>query len=334
MDERDDPIVIGGVGGSGTRAVAGVLQACGVQLAGSVTAALDSDFAIMLLRRLHWLPVLAGTRQARPDPELVQTFTLLRTMLAAGELDRPKLERLAAAAADAAALGFEQEDPAMPRWPPQKSFQLAAEYFTEPPQVKPGPFGWKYPGMFLFLPELMQAFPQARYIHVLRDPFDMAWSSNAGGVRLWAPLAGIDPSELETRPQNAQLAWWLYSTRLALSGGRGLRDRFMVVRLEQLVNHPRASARRLAAFAGLEPDAASLGTTLKAVQRPESIGRSAGQPLDVFDPKLLAEAQAYVTRWNTHGAEPGADDGDERTATENGAAEATSRPEPASDTAA
>jgi hypothetical protein len=315
-EERDDPVVIGGIGGSGTRVVAKVLQTCGLQLPGPTTPQLDSSWSTILFRRPRWRTVLTGPESARPDAELVATFELLRTMMVGGELDRQRLERLAAAAADVAALGVEPEVPGVRWWAPHKPFQFVAEYVTQRPQLKPGPFGWKHPIVYLLLPELLQVFPRARYIHVLRDPLDMAWSGNLQGVRLWGPVAGIDPAEIEARPQNAQLAWWLYSTQLALRAGRAMGDRFTVVRLEQLAEHPRAVTRRLAAFAGLEPDSSALSSAIDAVERPESIGRSAEHPLDVFDPKLLAEAQAYVKRW----------------AAPSGAGEA-SDPEPASDTA-
>jgi hypothetical protein len=273
------------------------LEACGLQLAGPVTPALDSNLSILLLRSPHWLPVLVGTARGRPDPELVETVALLRSMLVGARLTRPRLKRLAAVAADMAAIGLENPSAGEPVWPPQKPFQVVAEYLTKRPRLEPGPFGWKYPGMFLFLPELLEAFPRARYIHVLRHPLDVAWSSNTGGVRLWAPIAGIDPAEIDERPENAQLAWWLYSTRMALAAGRDLRDRFMLVRLEQLVERPRAVARRLAAFAGLDPDGPALKRAVDAVESPGSIGRHAGQPLDVFDPRLLADAQGFINRW-------------------------------------
>lgn len=283
-----------------------------------------------------------GAERVRPDPELVQTFGLLRTMLVGGQLNRAKLRRLAAAAADVAALGLEQGFPGVRWWAPHKPFQFVAGYLNERPPLKPGPFGWKHPGTHLMLPELLEAFPRARYIHVLRDPLDMAWSSNVQGVRLWAAVAGIDPSELDARPQNAQLAWWLHSTRLALAAGRELGNRFMLVRLEHLVDRPRAVAGRLAAFAGLEPDREALGGAIESVHQAESIGRSADKPLDVFDPALLAEAQAYVSRWNAqssssageakpHGGEDGPAEGEDRTEPD-GAAEASS-PEPVSDRA-
>jgi Sulfotransferase family len=177
-------------------------------------------------------------------------------------------------------------------------FRIVAEYLDRAsPEASHEPWGFKYAAADVLLPELLAAFGELRYIHVVRDPFDAAWSENREVVELWGRLGGIGPERLARSPQDAALGWWLRSTSQAVSAGRSIGGRFMLVRLEQLWQHPIAVARRLAEFAGLQPDQETLRLAITDITAPDSVGRYKQHGLEALDPALVARAQGWIDNW-------------------------------------
>jgi len=292
MADRDDPVVIGGIGGSGTRVVAGVLRACGVQLPGPINKQLDSEWATLLFKRPGWLEVLS--KGARPAQPIVDVALVLRAMFGGAQLGNESMSILAAAAAEMAALGYQSSE-RLRFWAPPTPFRLVQDYLAgRHPSVGAGPWGWKEPVSQVMLPEIVAAFPGARYVHVVRHPLDAAWSSNGQGVALWGRLCGIDDSLARESPQNAQLAWWIYTTERAVAIGAELGGRFMLLRFEEMCAEPLAAVRALASFAGLAPGEEQLRSAAEIIEPPESIGRWRERGRDAFDPGLLARVGEWI----------------------------------------
>jgi Sulfotransferase family len=289
------PVVIGGLGGSGTRAVAAVLRHCGLELRGPINRTLDSDWAILLLKHPRWPARLRGAD--RPLAELTDVYRTLGAMCRGETLSAAQLSILGDAAAACAALGLPGEQP-IPSWPPPMPFRLVSEYLANPPAPPETPWGWKQPGSHMMLPELSTAFPELRFVYVVRDPLDMAFSDNRQGLRLWSALIGLQPAEIDAAPEQAQLDWWLHSTRAAVAGGRPLGDRWMLLRTEELCADPPTGTRALAAFAGLDPDESTLAQAAALVSPPASIGRWEEHGIDGFDRAAVEEARAWITQWD------------------------------------
>lgn len=300
-DGRDDPVIVSGVGGSGTSTVAALLRDCGLRLAGPTNAELDQEWVTMLIKRPRW-PALVH-EAGRPVEDVVAACRVLRAMFAGSVLDGEQLAILAAAAAECAALGATEHD-GLRWWAPATPFRFVADYLARPPApLGTQAWGWTSPSSQVVLPETLAVFPAARYVHVVRDPLDMAWSANMQGVRLWGRLCGYDAARIDADPHSAQLAWWLYTTLSAVQIGRTLGDRFLLVRLELLCRHPIGVARRIAAFAGLEPDSETLRAAAARIQAPPSTGRWREHPTEELDPALLRQARRWTTNWSRADAE-------------------------------
>jgi len=106
-------------------------------------------------------------------------------------------------------------------------------------------YGNKTPVHVLSIPELARAFPEARFIHIIRDGRDVALSYLQ---------ADIGPDSIEA----AALRWrrWVGAGR---AGGRQLDPgRYVEVRYEQLVDAPEETTRAVCAFLELPFDPATL----------------------------------------------------------------------------
>jgi hypothetical protein len=293
--ERADPVMIGGVGGSGTRVVTAVLQSCGLHLAGPINDQLDSIWMTLMFERPGWLTALMGDE--RPVSALVHAARTIRSMYNGAQLPRGKLAVLAAAAAETATLGYDPDGPVR-RWPPAVPFRFVADYLgTRHDPIPPGPWGWKAPVNQVVLPELLEAFPRARYIHVVHHPLDIAWSGNTRGAWQWGSLCGYDRDAVQRAPHNARLAWWLYTMEHTIAMAQGLRERVAWVSLEAICARPGALTRQLSTFAGLRPDAGVVRVAAAQVEPPASMGRWREHDLATLDPSLLERAQAWLPRW-------------------------------------
>lgn len=214
-------------------------------------------------------------------------------------LDHWHLEFLGIAAADMAAWGHNHRRAmAGPH-----GFQMVANRLRKGPEPLVGSqvWGWKEPNSHVVLPELLATFPDLRYVHVVRDPLDMAFSANTTQLRLWGPLHGVEvPREPDQIP-NAQLAWWLESTRRVLDMAKQMESRFLLIRFESFCAAPEEHIRHLAQLAELEVTDDELARAGAHVVMPTSAGRWRSHGNENLDRRLLAEVAALAStageRW-------------------------------------
>ncbi|HTS73383.1 MAG TPA: glycosyltransferase [Gaiellaceae bacterium] len=131
------------------------------------------------------------------------------------------------------------------------------------------PWGWKEPRSVYLLPFLAAELPGLRFLHVVRDGRDMAFSENQTQLRKHGDAvlgASDEPDELRS------IALWReVNLQAADFGERELGDRYLRLRFEDLCAEPGARVAEVLAFFGLEGDAERIAAD--EVRAPESIGR-------------------------------------------------------------
>ena len=98
--------------------------------------------------------------------------------------------------------------------------------------------GDKNPGYSLFVPELREVFPSARFIHVVRNPRDNVHSFSR------VPFDANDTATLAYR--------WNHYNKAILRASRCFPASFLRVRYEDLVESPEAELGRLCRFLGVQ----------------------------------------------------------------------------------
>lgn len=255
------PVVVGGVGGSGTRVVAAWLHALGVYLGSDLNASNDNLWYTLLFKQEDILTVTQDAFQER-------VAILTKGMTAGGPYtasQRATIRRLAAA--DRAQ---HQES-----WLQQRANSLLA---AEPPAQTT--WGWKEPNSHVVLDRLQEALPGMRYIHLARNGLDMAFSKNQNQLRLWG--AHFLDTPFEVSPRFALKFWRRVHERvLALQATMG--DRFLLLRFEDLCSDPGSEIRRLLSFIGQEATEARVRSLALLVNTPPSIHRYKRHDLHPFD---------------------------------------------------
>jgi hypothetical protein len=129
---------------------------------------------------------------------------------------------------------------------------VAAVYETYAAARGKARWGDKTPMYMAELPLLERLFPDASYVHLLRDGRDAATSFLAmpGGI--------VTEGWAHPRSAAAFACQWRTEVEAARALGRRVGDRYLEVRYEDLVRGPAAAVERICRFAGLEFDPAML----------------------------------------------------------------------------
>jgi len=220
----------------------------------------------------------------------MDALEILAAMMQGRSLQHSQLVFLAQAAADMAADGHDHRS----HLSGSLGFELVADYLagrSRPLAVKAAPWGWKEPNSHLVLPELIECFPGLRYVHLVRHPLDMALSSNTTQLQTWGPHFGLAIPENATDLPNAQLRWWIETTKMAIESGRALGKRFRMLSFDDVCSDPRPSVKSLAAWCEIEADPATIEHAASAIQTPATAGRGQQQDNSILDPALLKEVR-------------------------------------------
>jgi hypothetical protein len=114
----------------------------------------------------------------------------------------------------------------------------------------PIPWGWKHPHSYLMLPFLSERHRALKFVHVVRDGRDMAFSSNQRQALHYGPVALGEGWANAEGAVVRSAAYWAWANTLAIEDGRRhLGERYLCLRFEDLCGEPEATAARLLDFA-------------------------------------------------------------------------------------
>jgi hypothetical protein len=248
------PVAIGGVGGSGTRLVAGLLLQLGYFLGSDLNEPLDNLWFTLFFKRLEALSC--------PDAELARDLGLfVRRMEGRAPLD----EQARARVVTLASMDRPQHD--------RLWLQARASSFLADCDGKPvdAPWGWKEPNTHIAIPRLLSLLPTLHYIHVMRNGLDMAFSQNQNQANLWGRLL-LDLGDESGTPR-ASLRFWCWAHKRMLEIARRWPERAMFLNYDRLCLDPLPSLTSLLQFLGIAPKTETIDTLRHSIRIPESIGR-------------------------------------------------------------
>lgn len=278
---RNGPVAIGGVGGSGTRVVAELVNRLGIAIGRDLNGASDNLLYTLLFKRPHWF------RAHWHDADAIGAhIRILEKVLTGRErLSLADIRALVAAGREMSRHGHTREGAnAGPRW---SIVRIVRALLSQP---RPDPcigWGWKEPNTHLILDHLARCYPGLRYIHVMRHGFDLAFSENQQQVGIWAPLFDL-VSEASSEAEAARSAYryWVHANDRTLRIGEALGpERFLRLRLEEICAAPEAAVETIARFIGARLDPALRADLVALPRMPRSVGRYRKKDLSIFSEK-------------------------------------------------
>jgi hypothetical protein len=240
-----DPLVIGAVGGSGTRVFSRIAHGAGVFMGADRDAQEDS----------------------RPMSPFYGEFTT-EYLKANGQPDDDRSEQLS-----------------------QRLAQCLAEHLEGLPGPD-HPWGVKNSRSMLMLPFWHQRFPEMRFLHVIRDGRDMAYSENDNQIRRHG--RAVLGSDVDLPPPERAILWWARVNAAAADYGESeLGQHYLRVRLEDLCARPKKTIRSLFDFIDAE---GGMKRAISEVEPPPSLGRWRRRP-EAEVARLLSLGESALERF-------------------------------------
>ncbi len=266
------PVIVGGLGGSGTRLVADLLIRCGFDMGAVLNGPLDNLLFTTLFKRVEWYR--DATDQDVNDR--IHLFTKLSVAEPLTLEERLSFERLL-------------REPEASNRLVVDSFgsRLSAAFTGSVDASRPVEnWGFKEPISHVFLKHLHAYYPAMRYIHVVRHGLDMAFSSNVQQLDNWRRLCGMQDELTNEAVPTLQLEYWIRANAAAEKLGESLlEDRFLLLNYDSLCSTAEPGVKRLLEFLRVdtrEREREHLETLCALPRLPASHGRYRRHDLRVF----------------------------------------------------
>jgi hypothetical protein len=264
--EDSSPLVIGGVGGSGTRLVVNLLSKMGVVMGGELNESLDNLwFSLLFVRRSILL---------QSDSEQDKLSWLFANAMRHGVEVTSELTDL---------LGQALACDRSPVIPEEQLLQARESLLSAPPRDRRDQhWGWKEPNSHILLPMLDRCFPEMKFVFVMRNGLDMAFSDNRNQLEhFWGDL--MLEGDNSPTPQNL-LRYWIAAHKRMQGFRQRMGHRLHFLSFDRLCLDPEGELEALREFAGIQISKKDMALLADSVSPPKTMGRFREHDLSVFDP--------------------------------------------------
>jgi len=263
------PVVVGGIGGSGTRVIEEIMRRLNVYTGSDLNAAGDNRWFTLLCKLPRW-DLDARTLES-PVMRALGTFERVMT----GRLEFTRQDRQVVTDSVRRCRHWWRHDrlpdDRPPAWLRDRIASLLRSGQDYPPNAPL--WGWKEPNSHIFIRPLHVQFgDRLRYVHVIRNGIHMAHSRNQLQLSRWGSVFGL-PGGSGTPSPAASLDYWILANEAAIEEGQALaRGGFLLMNYDDLCAAPEREITRFVDFLGLDPPAGVL-RELACVPRPSTSGR-------------------------------------------------------------
>ena len=158
-------------------------------------------------------------------------------------------------------------------------------------EANPAPkWGWKEPNTHIFLPFLIKNMPEMKYIHVLRNGLDMAFSDNQNQAKNWGQFILNTPCGDQVTPTYS-LNYWIAANIRALEFQQKMKANFLLVKYEELCENPKSEVEKILRFVNRR---GNLDEHASYVSSAKTIGRHQKEDLSVFSAEQLRQVEILM----------------------------------------
>jgi len=269
------PIIIGGVGGSGTRVVTQMLIDLGYYMGTENNSAHDSLWFRFFLKRPDWFH---DCEENHPE-DIHRALGLMQSNLT-GPF-RPSIDDLRFIRGAMGEQGWRGFKRAVKLFKPRT---LDYETFQG--------WGWKEPSTHIFLDHLNNHFSGMKYIHTIRHGLDMAYTGKLSQIRDWASRFSIPEQQSRDDQAAILLDFWIQANRRAMEWKERMGpDRFYLLNFDTLCDHPREEISKLTDFLGRTVDRPLLDALAAIPRIPSSRNRYQAHDWKHFGAERLSAVQ-------------------------------------------
>lgn len=150
-------------------------------------------------------------------------------------------------------------------------------------------WGWKEPNSHIYIEYLPKYFSDMKYIHVIRNGLDMAFSRNRYQLNYWGDLYGVTVTELKDNAlSKALLEYWIKSNERTIQLGQTLlENRFFLLNFDELCLNPGEEICQLIRFLDMDPESVDVDSLTSLVKKPSSTKRYKQHGIEMFDEEQI-----------------------------------------------
>lgn len=226
MPVNENPkLVIGGLGGSGTRVVARILESAGLSMGDCLNESHDNLLFTALFKDPFW-------HKIADESEYFFRFGLFEKMMQGWELGEYESKYFAKVL----------------KVNKYFDYELDGEFSSGIDST----WGWKEPNSHIYSKQLLEYFDQLKFVYVLRDGHYMAFSKNQQQLNNWGRMI-LTKNQSQTKNRRyKQLQFWINSNKRILRlGNSELGKRIYICNYNRLLENPEREINSLINFAGL-----------------------------------------------------------------------------------
>jgi hypothetical protein len=147
------------------------------------------------------------------------------------------------------------------------------------------PWGWKEPNTHVLIDRFLDFDRELRYIHVVRNGLDLAFSENQNQLRLWG---SIFLGRMPMVTPRESLAYWCAVHRRMRTMMHHYEGRIMQVEFDRFCIEPQSVCREIVAFVGREAPKVVIDKFAATVTVPDSVGQFRRESTANFEPGDVA----------------------------------------------
>lgn len=267
MDKK--VIAIGALGGSGTRAVAKIVKESGVFIGDELNGPLDNLIFTRLFKNPKW-----NKKAAISDINF--RLSVFEKYMKGEKLDFGSFYEL---------LKVAKSNKLSPSRYNFYFNVLKRRAILEKPRDV---WGWKEPNTQFYIKEVLDYFPDLKYIHVIRNGLDMAFSTNKQQLHNWHWKFNID-KDFKNKESFNQLNLWIRSTKkvIKIAQEEKYKNRILILNHTALCDNPKEEIDRIIDFCGIPLSQEKLNKLYEIPGDKGSNDRYKNYDLSIFDSEQL-----------------------------------------------
>lgn len=292
MNQLKGPVVIGGIGGSGTRVVAEILSELGFYLGNDLNHAKDNLWFTVLFKRPNWFRNNSDNKD--------EIFRMLRIMSKAmserGFLYPSDLMFLISSIMK---ICIKERDCIDRPGMLQQIFlvvKIAVKMIASIKGVKPKyiGWGWKEPNSHIYLNYMAECFENLKYIHTVRHGLDMAFSKNQQQLFNWGPFFGLEKSRIEVNIPRASLKYWIRANQRA-TDMRNIfgPEKVLMINFDKLCLSADSEIEKIIKFLEVKPIPEVRAKLEQISKVPRSMGRYRTKDLSLLDDNDIRAVERF-----------------------------------------
>jgi len=274
MKTTKPTFAIGGIGGSGTRAVAQLLKELGFFIGNDLNPQNDNLLYTLFFKRKN---ILITPKQIF-QKQLELFYKLNVTSYQPSLEEYIFLENLAKNA------NIQHDS----HWLYKRIENLQNK---KPIDIR---WGWKEPNTHIIIDKILEHTPDLKFIYVYRNGLDMAFSSNQNQLQFWGEIF-LNEFNLQITPKNS-LTYWCNVHRRMIQLKNSFPHNIFMLDLDNFYLNEINNLKKLFSFLEISPDKTKKFQNI--ITKPTSLGRYKQYSLDQFDPEDLSYLQSIYTLGN------------------------------------